>query len=523
MIGNLKVAHIGAGNWGKNIIRNLHELKVLQVICDSNRETLDKFKKLYPDAECTDDFETVLSDPSIDAVSVATPAATHFENARAALKAGKDVFVEKPLALHAREGEELSALADSQDSILMVGHILRFHPAIDKIKQLIHEGQLGRVRSCYSHRLNLGKVRTEENILWSFAPHDISVLNYLLDGPPSEINASGQVILQPDIHDVTLTVMKWTNGTMAHIYLSWLHPFKEHRLVVVGDKAMVVFDDTKPDDKLVLYDRGIDFIKGEPVKREEDVEVVAFDDSEPLRNEMEHFLDCVANRKRPRTDANEAIAVLRVLRAAQNALQSGSMTDSSINLGYHAHPSAAVDEGAAIGKGTKIWHYSHIMPKVKIGENCSLGQNVFVANNVTIGNNVKIQNNVSVYEGVILEDNTFCGPSMVFTNVKNPRSAVPRNTSEDYLATHIKKGATLGANCTVVCGATIGENAFVAAGAVVTKDVKPSALVAGVPARRIGWMCDCGFKLEENETSLLCAECGNKFRLREGTRLVPEQ
>ncbi len=183
---------------------------------------------------------------------------------------------------------------------------------------------------------------------------------------------------------------------------------------------------------------------------------------------------------------------------------------------YFAHESAYVDPGAKIGKGTKIWHFCHVMSGAEIGENCSLGQNVFVAKNVRIGNHVKIQNNVSVYEGVILEDYVFCGPSCVFTNIKTPRSAFPRNRSEDYVPTIVKRGATIGANATIVCGVTIGEWAFVAAGAVVTKDVPPYALVAGVPARQIGWACQCGIRLKEQGQHLVCPSCGRRYRIRDG-------
>ncbi|MEM9404633.1 MAG: acyltransferase [Acidobacteriota bacterium] len=179
---------------------------------------------------------------------------------------------------------------------------------------------------------------------------------------------------------------------------------------------------------------------------------------------------------------------------------------------FFAHPTAVIDDGCSIGDDTKIWHFCHVMPGATIGEKCSLGQNVFVANDVTIGNGVKIQNNVSVYEGVVLDDYVFCGPSMVFTNVSIPRAAFPRNTKDDYLRTHVGTGASLGANCTIVCGNSIGAWSFIAAGAVVTKDVPAYALMAGVPARRIGWACKCGHTLRGQGTDYECGECGRRYR-----------
>jgi len=187
---------------------------------------------------------------------------------------------------------------------------------------------------------------------------------------------------------------------------------------------------------------------------------------------------------------------------------------------YFVHESSYVDQGAKIGEGTKIWHFSHISSGAEIGSNCSLGQNVYVARNVKIGNNVKIQNNVSVYEGVTLEDYVFCGPSMVFTNVKTPRCAYPRNTSADYQKTLVKKNASIGANATIVCGVTIGEWAFVAAGAVVTKDVPPYALVAGVPAKIIGWACECGLSLHFEGDKALCPGCGSEYQKQNETQII---
>lgn len=188
---------------------------------------------------------------------------------------------------------------------------------------------------------------------------------------------------------------------------------------------------------------------------------------------------------------------------------------------YTAHPSAYIDEGARIGANTRIWHFCHIMPEAIIGESCSLGQNVFVANNVTIGNKVKIQNNVSIYEGVILEDYVFCGPSMVFTNVKTPRSAFPRNPNTDYLTTRVMRGASIGANATIVCGVTIGEWAFIAAGAVVTRDVPPYGLMMGVPARQRGWVSHYGHRLTKpgEDGFMLCPESGYRYRLNQAGQL----
>jgi predicted dehydrogenase len=262
----------------------------------------------------------MLAAEAIDAVVIATPAEQHAWMAEAALRAGKDVFVEKPLALRYRDGEQLVNLSEKMNRILMVGHLLEYHPAILKLKQIIDNGELGKIQYVYSNRLNLGRVRREENILWSFAPHDIAVILRLIGDLPLEVTATGGAYLQPNIADVTVTNMHFDNGVRAHIFVSWLHPYKEHRLVVIGSKKMACFDDVAQD-KLVLYDQGIDWVNGAPVPRKGEGASVVFSSEEPLKAECQHFLECLGSRVQPRTDGKSALNVLNVLQASQRSLQ----------------------------------------------------------------------------------------------------------------------------------------------------------------------------------------------------------
>ncbi len=500
------VAVIGAGYWGKNLVRNFYELGALRTVCDVSPEVLTRVREKYA-VETTHQVEGLLSDASIDAVVIAAPAAQHYQLVRECLQNGKDVFVEKPLALQTSEAEALVNLARERDRILMVGHILQYHPAIVELKRLIAQGELGKIQYIYSSRLNLGKLRTEENILWSFAPHDIAALLFLLGETPEEVATHGGSFFNPPVVDTTLTSCTFKSGVKGHIFVSWLHPFKEQKLAIVADKRMAVFDDLETERKLVLYSHRINWVDRVPVAQKDGGEVVPIDAAEPLRLECEHFLECVRTRQQPRTDGESALRVLQVLDACERSLsQAGKPVVVNLQApAYYAHPTAIVDEPTEIGRGTKIWHFSHIMSGTKLGQGCNLGQNVMVASGVRIGNNVKIQNNVSIYTGVQLEDDVFCGPSMVFTNVINPRSHVARKN--EYKKTLVKRGATLGANSTIVCGITIGEYAFVGAGAVVTRDTPDYALMLGVPARRSGWMCSCGVRLPEGGNPK-CPACG---------------
>ena len=522
------VAVVGCGQWGWNLVRNFDQLGALRVVCDIDAEKLAALRDRYPGMVLTTSFAEVVKDHDVTGIAIATPTGSHYALAREVLLADKDVFVEKPLALSASEGRDLVELAERRGRILMVGHILRYHPAIRKLKAMIDEGELGKLYYLYSNRLNLGRFRTEENILWSFAPHDLSAMLYLLGEMPTTIAAHGGSYVNDGIPDVTVTTMGFRSGVKCHIFLSWLHPYKEQKLVVVGDRRMAVFDDMEPERKLVFLNHAVDWVNRLPVPRMEEAELVPVPKEEPLRAECQHFLECIATRRRPDTDGEEAVRVLGILEACQESLDGkGAVISLSKprSKPYFAHETAVVDEPCEIGEGTQIWHFSHVMKNARIGRNCIIGQNVFIASAVIVGSNVKIQNNVSLYTGVTLEDDVFCGPSMVFTNVMTPRSHVSRK--HEYQRTIVKRGASLGANCTIVCGHTIGRYAFVGAGAVVTSDVPDHALVVGNPSRIAGWMCHCGVKLafaldgDPEEERGQCQRCGTRY-VRRGEVVAEE-
>lgn len=503
------IAVVGNGYWGKNLVRNFHALGVLKWVCDSRPELTDDAKAKYNVKGCIT-LDPILQDPDVQAVAIAAPAAQHYSIAKRCLEAGKDVYVEKPLALRLVEGEELVSLAESRGRILMVGHILQYHPAILKMKELIDSGTLGRIEYIYSSRLNWGKLRSEENILWSFAPHDISAIVYLLDEVPLSVTATGGSYVNPQVYDTTLSACEFQSGVNAHIFVSWLHPLKEQRMVVVGTHNVAVFDDVEPERKLVLYSHTIDWRNRLPIAQKGTGQIMPLASDEPLRSECEHFIASIVNRSVPRTDGREGVRVLAILEACERSLRSRSASvpvyDSEPR--YFADSTAVIDSGCEIGAGTKIWHFCHVMSGARIGKNCNLGQNVVISPNVSVGDGVKIQNNVSVYTGVELEDQVFCGPSVVFTNVINPRSHIERK--HEYKRTVVRRGASIGANATIVCGVELGKYSFVAAGAVVTNDVPAYALVMGVPATQVGWVCACGVRLH----GMTCP-CGRRYAIQD--------
>ncbi len=318
------IAFIGAGYWGKNILRVLYELGAVHTVCDTNQQIIEEAKNNYPDLKYTLDFNEVLSNPEIKAVAIATPAVTHYEFAKRAILAGKDVFIEKPLALSVKDGEDLVELTHKYNKILMVGHLLQYHPAVNKLKEVIDIGEIGNIRYIYSNRLNIGKIRREENVLWSFAPHDISVILMLLNEEPEYVYAFGGSYVTKSIYDTTLSVMKFANGIKGHIFVSWLHPYKEQKLIVVGDKAMAVFDDLTKE-KLFLYPHKVEIENGVPTACKSDYKVIQTYAGEPLKLELTHFLNCIKTREKPKTDCTEGLKVLKVLDKLEKSLEANSL------------------------------------------------------------------------------------------------------------------------------------------------------------------------------------------------------
>jgi UDP-2-acetamido-3-amino-2,3-dideoxy-glucuronate N-acetyltransferase len=516
---NRRVAVAGCGYWGRNLVRNYANLGALAAIHDPDPAVAADLAQKHGAPALS--WLDILADQSIEGVVIAAPAILHATLAHQALEAGKHVFVEKPLALEVGEAEALCVLAERHNRVLMVGHLLQYHPAFLALKEQVAQGELGRLQYLYSNRLNLGKVRREENILWSFAPHDISMILSLVGSEPESVEAVSASYLHKRVADVTTTHLAFPAGERAHVFVSWLHPFKEQKLVVVGDQAMAVFDDTEPwERKLVVYRHKIEWRNGIPQPSKADGAPVALTQQEPLLLECQHFLSCVEDGTRPRTDGREGVRVLRVLQAAQRSMEQEAPAAAPEPKAKPARPdvfvhaSAFVDEPCEIGAGSKIWHFAHVMAKAKVGRNVIVGQNVMIGPEAVVGDACKIQNNVSLYKGVVLEEGVFCGPSCVFTNVNTPRAEIERKS--EFRETRVGRGATIGANATIVCGHSIGAYALIAAGAVVTKDVVPHALVAGVPARQIGWVSHAGERLGDD---LVCPREGRRYREERG-RLI---
>ena len=317
-----QIALIGCGYWGKNLCRNFHALGALSAVMDASESGQATARFIAPNANISDNFDAILIDDQIQGIALATPAETHAAFAIQAMRAGKDVFVEKPMALSISDAEAMQKVANETSRILMVGHLLEYHPAVLKLRELIDSGEIGTINYVYSNRLNFGKVRTEENALWSFAPHDVAVILRLLGQSPIEVSASGGAYLTEGIADVTVSNLLFSDNSRAHIFVSWLHPYKEQRLVVVGDKKMAIFNDVNPfGEKLCVYPQSVEFDGKIPLLKKDDAEFIEHADTEPLREECAHFLDCIKTRNDPLTDANSGIETLKVLHTCQSSIE----------------------------------------------------------------------------------------------------------------------------------------------------------------------------------------------------------
>lgn len=332
MSNEIAIAVVGAGYWGPNLIRNVAEVPGarLHTICDLDIDRLEKIGRRYPGAATTTDLEGVLADSSIDAVVLATPASTHHSMGLAAMEAGKDVLVEKPLAMTVAECRDLVRFAEANGRVLMVGHTFIYNAAVKMIKQLLDDGELGELLYVYSSRVNLGRIRQDVNALWNVAPHDISIVNHVSGESPMRVRAIGRSFLQPGIEDVVFAVFEYPSGALAHVHSSWLDPSKVRKTTFVGSKKMVVYDDVETEGKIKIYDKGVrrttpDTEYGEFQLRlhSGDIHIPKITFTEPLAEECAHFVDCIATRGRPRTDGRAGLAVVAALEAAQRSLASG--------------------------------------------------------------------------------------------------------------------------------------------------------------------------------------------------------
>lgn len=341
MTDKVRVGVVGLGYWGPNLARNFDRLPgaELAYCCDLDVANLDKARGLYPAAIVTDDYDQLLGDDALDAIVVATSVPTHYRLGKMAIEAGKHTFIEKPIALKAADAKDLLETSEEYGVKLMVGHLLEYHPAVAKMKELIDGGELGRVFYAYANRLNLGKVRADENALWSLGPHDVSVLNYLTGEEPVEVSARGECYLQDHVEDVVFGFIRYANGMVGHLHVSWLDPHKSRKITVVGEQKMVVFDDMESDRKITIYDKGATTTRtkfetyGEFVTLHfGDIHIPKIGNDEPLRVECQHFVDAIVNDVAPRSDGRDALNVVKVLEAMETSLRDGGRPVKTMEL-----------------------------------------------------------------------------------------------------------------------------------------------------------------------------------------------
>ncbi len=324
----ISIAVVGAGAWGRNHIRVFSEIPEvnLKYICDKDYSKLSILQRSYPNSHMIEEIKPIIEDEEVRGVVISSSAVSHFPLAKEFLLANKDVLVEKPMALSEEDAKEMIDLARKRDRILMVGHLLIYHPVVEKLKDMIISGELGKIYYVYTQRVNLGVIRQDENALWSFAPHDLSIILYLFGEKPVMVSAHGESYLQKGIEDVVFLSLRFSDGKMANIHMSWLDPHKIRRITIVGSKKMVVFDDMETSEKLKIYDKGVKTVSydtyGEYLSlRFGDITIPSIKMTEPLRVEAEHFINCIKTRERPKTDGQDGLEIVRLLLAAQESME----------------------------------------------------------------------------------------------------------------------------------------------------------------------------------------------------------
>jgi predicted dehydrogenase/serine acetyltransferase len=486
MGGAISVGVAGVGYWGTNVARVLDGLDGCELgwCCDTDPARLEPLRSRYPDARLTSELEELLADEELDAVAVATPVADHAETARRVLEAGKHCFVEKPLAQRPEEARRLCELAAERGRVLMVGHLLEFHPGIVTLKRLLAEGELGDVHYIHSQRLNLGKLRADENALWSLGAHDVSVALMLTGEFPTEVGARGESYVRDGVEDVVFAFLRFPSGVVAHLHLSWLDPHKERRLTVVGSRRMASFDDMATERKLTVFDKGFDPGANPPddfVARSGESRSPEVSDEEPLRLELAHFAECVRDEGRPRTDGESGLRVVTVLDALQRSLDEGGVPvrlGEGVRIGGHV----VIHPGAEIGSGVRIGDHAQIRDGAVIGADSTIGSFVSVDPEVVVGERVSVQTRCYLAKGTTIEDDAFLGPGVT---IANDDTMGRHPAGEELQGATLRRACRIGAGAVLCPGVEVGEEAFVAAGAVVAADVPARAVVMGVPARQV--------------------------------------
>lgn len=473
------IAIVGAGYWGKNLIREFYNLNVLDMVIEQDENLLNEIKNNY-NIKTSSNIQDVLNKNYITGIVIATPSETHYTIAKQCLDRNKNIFIEKPFTLDYNKSLELHNLSIQKNLKIMVGHILHYNLYIIKLKSLLKNNTIGQIKSIVTNRFSYGKIRSNENVLWSFAPHDISLIYSLLKNSSNQEPLLNIKYIDSKTHCSNISesnIFLESNNIKVNINVSWLKPYKESSITIVGTKGILYFDDVKKTLSLTKYNL---------LKQN----ILINDYITPLKNECLHFVNCLINNKIPYTNSFEALYGIRLI---ENIINHNNYNLDPISISEHNNPinsndyyldsTSIIDNNTTIGKNTKIWHYTHVCESSIIGQNCNIGQNCYIGKNTIIGNYCKIQNNVSVYDGVICEDYVFLGPSCVFTNDLNPRVEYPKNS---YKKTYIKYGATIGANATILCDLTIGRYALIGAGSVVVRDVPEYAVMVGNPAKQIG-------------------------------------